>query len=115
MFPKMGRVILAYESAYPDPLTLKAGDHVTVGRRDTQWPGFVWCTDRAGQGGWVPDSILERQGEQGILRRDYDATELTAAVGEQLTVNLEESGWLWCTNARGQNGWIPADNVETVV
>src|SRR5262245_55170016 len=106
------RVVSAYEAAYPDPLIIKMGEELTVGANDTQWPGFVWCTKNAGQGGWVPESYLERRGEVGVARRDYAATELTASVGEALSMGVEESGWIWCTNQRGQSGWIPADNVE---
>jgi hypothetical protein len=87
---------------------------VTVGRNDTQWPGFVWCTNQAGKGSWTPENFIERTGERGTARRDYDATELSAAVGEELVIGEEAGGWLWCTNSQGQSGWIPADNVEVI-
>ena len=106
------RVISAYEVAYPDPLIIKVGEELTVGANDTQWPGFVWCTNKAGQGGWVPESYFERMGNIGIVRYDYEATELAASVNEELIMGTEASGWIWCTNQRGQSGWIPADNVE---
>ncbi len=30
------RVIAAYETAYPDPLTLRAGEEVSIGQNDTR-------------------------------------------------------------------------------
>lgn len=105
------RVSLAYETAYPDPLIIKTGEKLIVGQNDTQWPGWVWCTNQSGKSGWMPASYLDRTGNQGVARRDYDATELSASAGEELVVGYEESGWIWCTNRLGQSGWIPLDNV----
>lgn len=105
------RVSLAYEAAYPDPLIVKKGEMLAVGRSDTQWPGWVWCTKESGQSGWLPASYLDRTADRGIARRDYEATELTASVGEELMVHYEESGWLWASNRHGQSGWLPLDHV----
>lgn len=112
--PAQGRVIVAYQTIYHDPLELQAGETVTLGRRDTQWLGFLWCTNIAGKGGWVPDSYLEVSGEMGVAIRDYTARELTAEAGEELTIQFEESGWFWCANQRGESGWIPAENITLI-
>jgi len=37
---------------------VRAGDPVTVGRRDTTWPEYVWCTGPDGRSGWVPAECL---------------------------------------------------------
>ncbi len=113
--PQRGRVMAAYQTIYHDPLVIQQGETVTVGRRDTQWPGFVWCTTAAGKGGWVPKSYLDRSGETGVANRDYTAAELSAEVGEELVLHYEESGWFWCTNRQGQSGWMPAENVEMIL
>lgn len=112
--PARGRVNIAYQTIYHDPLVLHNGETVTVGRRDTQWPGFLWCTNAAGKGGWVPESYFDCSGETGVANRDYTARELTAGVGEELIIYYEESGWFWCANQQGQSGWIPAENVEII-
>lgn len=106
------RVTKAYQRAYPDPLTLSAGEAVTLGRRDDEWVGWVWCTDHAGKGGWAPERWIEQDGDTGQMRGAYTAAELTADVGEELTVELEESGWLWAVNQRGEKGWIPVAHVK---
>ena len=38
-------------------LSLASGDVVTVGRRDSNWPAFVFVTI-AGGSGWVPSRYL---------------------------------------------------------
>jgi uncharacterized protein YgiM (DUF1202 family) len=90
---------------------VRAGEEVTVGHEDTQYPGWIWCTDLRGKSGWVPKSILEFSFDGKAARpfEDYDATELTVARGDMVTVLREESGWLWCENAQEKRGWIPKE------
>lgn len=106
------RVTSAYQAAYSDPLVVKAEERLHISDRATDWQGWLWCTNELGKSGWMPAAYVERQDSSGLARRDYDATELSAEVGEELVVGYEESGWLWCTNQAGQSGWIPADNVD---
>jgi hypothetical protein len=111
------RVIKPYRTEYDDPLIVKVGEPLTVGGRDTQWTGWIWCWNAAGKGGWVPERGLAFTNDAGTtatMQRDYDATELDAHTGDTLTIEFEESGWLWCVNASGKAGWIPAENVEFI-
>jgi hypothetical protein len=107
------RVIADYQAPYPDPIVVIAGDEVSVdSSKKTDWAGWVWCTDRAGKSGWVPEAYIERHGDTGRMRRDYDAIELTVHVGELLTIHKAESGFLWATNQARQDGWVPSTHVE---
>jgi len=109
------RVIAAYQAPYADPIRATAGEAVTVdGDKKTDIPGWVWCTDRLGRGGWVPERYLERHGTIGRLRCDYDAIELTIQAGEMLIVHKEESGFFWATDRTGRQGWVPVTHVEAV-
>jgi hypothetical protein len=81
---------------------------LTAGEKESEWPGWIWCTNRCGESRWVPEAYLLKQGEDCIAFRDYDATELTVRTGEDLLVGEEVSGWTWCTNQAGQSGWVPA-------
>jgi uncharacterized protein YgiM (DUF1202 family) len=103
-----------HTTTYYDPITIRAGEEVTVGHEDAEFPGWVWCTDPRGKSGWVPKSTLEFSFDGNSARsfEDYDATELTVSRGDMVTVLGEESGWLWCENARGKRGWIPKENVS---
>jgi len=106
------RVIFAYQLAYPDPLVISAGEELTIGEKESEWSGWVWCTNQDGKSRWVPEKYVERKGDTGIACYDYEATELSVSVGEELIMGKEESGWIWCTNQEGQSGWVPADHVE---
>ena len=107
------RVIAHYQAPYADPIAVQAGDEVSVdSTRKTDMAGWVWCTNRIGKSGWVPEAYLERKGDVGRLRCDYDAIELTVQVGDVLTVHKAESGFLWVTDQDGRTGWVPSTHVE---
>ncbi|WP_083379141.1 SH3 domain-containing protein [Boudabousia tangfeifanii] len=90
------------------PIQVQVGQKVHVGQRDTDWPEFVFVTTGEGQG-WVPARYLEIDGSDGVVLVEYDTTELAASKGEQveLVVDDAQSGWAWCRNSQGEEGWIP--------
>lgn len=104
----LARVTKGWTAIYTNPLTVQAGEQLTVGRRDDEWPGWVWCETQTGVGGWVPESLLD---EAGCARTAYIARELTVAVGDEVTLHQLESGWYWATAAPGQSGWLPASHL----
>src|ERR1700737_1800209 len=103
--PRMYRVIVDYQASYPDPLSMRAGETLEISEKVDYWNGnpdwmWVWCTDQRGKSGWVPKGGIKFHANNttGIARYEYAATELTVAVGDELVVEREESGWLWCTD-----------------
>lgn len=110
--PSKWRVVKEYQAAYPDPLAFQAGEEVSIARRESEWPGWLWCTKQSGESRWVPEQYIERGGKTAVMRCGYDATELTVHIGETLTAHREASDWLWCTNQQGGSGWVPAANLE---
>ena len=108
------RVILEYRARDANPLTVSAGASLTCGRRDSDWPGWIWCTNWEGKGGWMPESYLSIQGQNCTALRDYTARELSVQVGEFLTLRDLESGWYWASDRSGRSGWVPAKNVESL-
>jgi hypothetical protein len=109
------RVVTPHAATYAGAMRAKRGELLTCGRRDDEWPGWLWCTNAEGKSGWVSESYLRIKGTQATVLRDYDTSELTAAPDEILTVETEESGWLLCVNGTGQRGWIPARNAEEII
>ena len=108
------RAVKPWQVHYPDPIRGAAGDRLTLGRRDDEFPGWVWAAAADGREGWVPESWLRPEGESGVLQRDYDAAELPLVPGDVVSGDLVESGWLWATAAGGQAGWAPLDCLEPV-
>ena len=106
------RVVKSYESPYTDPLTLPKGERLRWEPRECEWPGWIWCTNEAGEARWVPESWVEKEGEYCVLQRDYTATELSVEEGETVTVLLMESGWGCAINESGESGWVPLVYLE---
>ena len=111
--PQRYCVLRDYTMVYPDALAVTAGESVLVGKEDTQWP-YVWCTNSAGKGGWIPQTYIQRDGARGRVLRDFDSCELTVSVGEIVLATMEEGGWLWCRNDQGQSGWVPEENLQAL-
>jgi uncharacterized protein YgiM (DUF1202 family) len=107
------RTIRAYESAYPEPLRLESGDRVRIGVRESEWAGWLWCTDESGRNGWIPEAYIRREGPVGVMLVGYDATELTVAKGEPVEVLETQSGWALCRKADGPTGWLPLENLDS--
>ncbi len=101
-----------YSAAYPDPLILQAGETVYPTRWDDEWPGWTWCSNKAGKGGWVPEHYLDRGGHEVVCLYPYDGTELSFQKGERMLVENEVCGWYWCVNRYGQRGWVPSNRVQ---
>jgi len=106
------RVIADYESPFSDPLKLHEGDVVQIEEKESEWTGWIWCISKEGKQGWTPNNYLEIQGKNAKLLQDYDATELTVTIGEELIIGKQESGWIWVSNKEGKKGWVPLKNVK---
>jgi len=101
---------LVTKSHRPDsdkPIIAEKGSIFSWKSKPTIWDGWLWCTSEDGSAGWIPESWLKKQGKKAVLKRDYDATELSANPGETVSGDLIESGWIWVTKRKNENGWIP--------
>jgi len=107
-------VVATEAHAIPErsPLSLVSGDVVTVGRRDGDWPAFVFVTTARGSG-WVPSRHLSADVGRAVVETPYNTTELATRRDEILEVmdRDDESGWLWCRSAEGREGWVPSRSV----
>lgn len=106
------RLVRDYVTKYPDPIAFQAGEPVLVGARDTEWPGFLWCTDARGRVGWVHERYLG--GDAGTVSavRDYDARELDARAGDIVELVEEAGGWWWSVDNNGRRGWLPVRDLD---
>ena len=111
----MRRVTVHTAHVIPEraPLRVAVGQEVDVGKRDDDWPEFVFVTTESGSG-WVPARHLGIEGDRGVVRTPYDTTELPTEVGDVLEVVVEDqqSGWVWCQDPNGDEGWVPLRTVS---
>ena len=107
--------ISSHKSSYPTPIRLEPGDIVTVGRRDQEYPGWIWVITSAGNEGWAPESHIRIGSlETAVAKNAYTSRELDTQVGEYLSCKVELNGWLWVENVNGDSGWVPKTSVRAV-
>ena len=107
MTRKSYRVIEDYDSDYTKPLVIAKGEILSIGEKESDWSGWIWCTNKFGKSRWVPENYLEIHGSTCKAKQDYEATELCVKIGERLIAEKEEADWIWATNERGKSGWVP--------
>lgn len=106
-------VLRDYLTQYTNPIRFVVGEIVTVGKRDTEWPDFVWTTTTDGNTGWAPiDWLQPLGGGHASAVRDYSARELDADTGDSVTLLQTLGGWWWCRRGDGREGWIPETYLE---
>lgn len=106
-------MIAPHRASYADPIAVRQGQALHVTERVEVWDGhtWVWASADDGRSGWVPDTLIQRDGASAVARYDYSAIELSCADGARLEVGIATHGWAWCTDAHGQNGWVPQRNL----
>ena len=52
------RALKDWRATYDPALSVRAKDPVQIGHEDPDYPGWVWCVDQSGLGGWLPKEIL---------------------------------------------------------
>ena len=105
--------VVGHTSHYPDPIRFQPGDELELGKRDNEFPGWIWVRTPDGREGWAPEDFIERHSKaRGVATANYTARELDTRVGELLLVHEELNDWLWVENQRGDRGWIPKRTAE---
>ncbi len=100
-----------YKSQYKDPITLSAGDIVTLGEeeKEEKWKGWIWAEHNS-QTGWIPLQIVDIMPDlKGKIIENYSAKELDVNKGEIVVSIKEMNGWIWVMNEKNEDGWIPAE------
>jgi SH3-like domain-containing protein len=110
------RVIEAHRGPDRPPLSLRQGEHVTLGATyagPEGWPDWIWGVSGAGVGAWIPLPVLEKTGKGTALAREaYDSTELDTEVGDDVAGSREMCGWAWCVrDGDGASGWVPLEKL----
>lgn len=104
----------AWRRSYETPLAVAAGQTVSVGRRDSDWPDFLWCRGAGGREGWLPETILAVEDMTARVIEDYDAIELSVAAGDIVEGQRALADWIWCRDTAGEEGWLPERLLEAV-
>jgi hypothetical protein len=108
-------VIKPHRASYKEVLNTPKGSYLKFERRDSEWPGWLWCADKSGLAGWIPESWVTIDGDHCTLLRDYSTAELTVIEGETVSGDTIESGWVWVENCFGESGWVPLECLSPII
>ena len=92
------------------PIQIAPGEVVTlIGESEGDFPAFVQVATASGGSGWVPSRHLSADRPMATVLTAYDTAVLHVAAGDLLTLLADdhESGWAWCADDRGREGWVP--------
>jgi len=108
------RVVEDWVSCFSDPVAFQAGDALFLNGKSDDWHGhtWVWAKNADGKEGWVPDDILRKDGESYVAKAAFSAVELTCRAGEILIGTVQTHGWVLCHSDSGNQGWVPAKNIQ---
>lgn len=106
----------AHRSNYPNPIAFRQGESLRLGKRDDEYPGWVWTTTTDGNQGWAPLALMvvDSDGVQAQASEDYTAWELNTEVGERVRLQRELNDWGWVVGADGEAGWVPLATLQRV-
>ncbi|AHM04108.1 hypothetical protein roselon_01741 [Roseibacterium elongatum DSM 19469] len=79
------------------------GEALTLGGTDPENPGWRWCVNEKGLGGWLPEGWVV----DGRAKGAFDTTEATVAPGTRVTLVRAHAGWWFCRLGDGRHGWLP--------
>ena len=105
-------VVTSHKSDYPDPIQFSKSDMLVLGKRDAEYPGWIWVTTLDNNEGWAPESLIERtSSNSGTALAEYTARELDTNIGDLVMCTSELHGWLWIEKDNGESGWVPKETV----
>ncbi len=107
-------MVRPWTASYHPALAVAAGQEVQVARKDPDNPGWRWCIDVAGLGGWLPfDALAKVRRGPAMVLEDFDSAELSVATGDMVDVAERRHGWARCRDRSGNGGWLPESCIAT--
>lgn len=113
------QVIEEHKPDNNDPIKVKKGETVKVGRKSVEedgWCNWIYCYSLdSNSEGWTPIQIVQIENEYGIILNDYSANELDVSKDDIVNGELELNGWLWCCRVDDSEwGWLPKEKIITL-
>ena len=106
-------VVERHKSNYPNPIHFKKGERLSVGKKDSEFEGWIWVKTQDENQGWAPVQYLKLEDENNaIATHDYTAREIDTCEGDALLLEYELNGWGWVLKLDGSCGWVPLNKTR---
>jgi hypothetical protein len=108
------KIVEEHKATFDYAVLADIGEMVSVGREDTDVPGWLWCKNEAGLEAWIPETHIDIEGETAVFNQPYNSIEHTIKVGEKVQYLGESLGWIECLNHEWKYGWIPTSKLKKI-
>ena len=107
-------IVKAHQRSFDTAPRTRVRDVVQPIRHDVDNPGWFYGMTPDGVEGYFPSEWFDiaADGSEAIAQREYDAMELTVAVGEQVECLDAVAGWILVQTADGRHGWVPQECIS---
>ena len=108
-------VVEPYKTEYTNPISVIKNEKVIIEiEYNEEYPNWFYCKKFDGSnGGWIPEELIRRENNYGVITEDYSAKELTIKEGFIINGYRKLNGWLWCECENTKEiGWIPLKNIK---
>lgn len=107
-------VVKEHQSNYPSPIQFEKNETLQLGKKSSEFEGWIWVFTTDGNQGWAPIQYLQFKGDsqEAVARQAFTAKELDTRIGEKPTLHYELDGWGWFESADGSLGWVPMNTVK---
>jgi len=115
--PKIYLVKEDYKSPYPGPILFERKEIVEVGdsyKGDPDWVDWVWCIGKNNNLAWVPKQYIHFRRGQWVLKRDYNAMELSIDIGDYVDIYEIVNGFGMAEKPDGKRGWVPMKHLRNM-
>ena len=108
-------VIEEYETEFTNPIIVKQNEKIIIEKEtDEEYENWFFCEKIDGSNsGWIPEEIIKKENNYGIINEDYSAKELSVEKGFIVKGIKELNGWLWCECENTKEvGWVPIKTIK---
>ena len=108
-------VVESYKSEFINPIFVAKDEKVIIEiEYDEEYPNWFYCKklDNSNSG-WIPEKLIKKENDYGIITEDYSAKELNVEINFIINGFNKLNGWIWCEcENTNEIGWVPLKNIQ---
>jgi hypothetical protein len=108
------KVIEEHKATFDYAFLANPGEEISLGKEDTDMPGWFWCKNKAGLEAWIPETHINIHGETAVFNQPYNSIEHNIKTEEIVQYLGESLGWIECLDRKWKYGWIPSPKLVKI-